>query len=196
MTFREKLKKEHPEKVYGSAEGGCEGCPQDYGYVKENCPCMVCAECWDREIPTEPKEDMDKEDYENLGYIKGLQDAWELMRKIIEMYSGSCKGILGTYFSPINEGSKNLLLNVINMNTPKEALAKLKAYEETQEIKVGDVVCCEVSNVIGVVMRKSNDEYCHILFGDGSTGQHKINNFKKTGKHIDIESLLGQIRGE
>ncbi len=36
MTFKEKLKQEHPEYVdnYKYA-GGCRGCPHDYGYIEE-----------------------------------------------------------------------------------------------------------------------------------------------------------------
>ena len=58
MTFREKLKMEHPEKVQDWGEGGCLGSPFNYGYEsKEQSPCgMVgvdcsCSDCWDREIP-------------------------------------------------------------------------------------------------------------------------------------------------
>lgn len=58
MTFREKLKTEHPEKIQDWGEGGCLGCPCSYGYErKEQSPCTVglvdcdCSDCWDREIP-------------------------------------------------------------------------------------------------------------------------------------------------
>ena len=34
------------------------------------------------------------------------------------------------------------------------------------------------------------------IFGDGSAGMHELNNFKKTGRHIDIDSFLKQIGGE
>lgn len=58
MTFREKLKMEHPEDVGAAFVGGCNGCPHMYGYVEKDenvCddrPIHVrCEECWDREIP-------------------------------------------------------------------------------------------------------------------------------------------------
>ncbi len=55
MTFREKLKKEHPERVNDAWYiGGCNGCPHQYGY-EEGTHCSRnysnCRECWDREIP-------------------------------------------------------------------------------------------------------------------------------------------------
>ena len=63
MTFRELLKKEHPEHIGDSYGGGCHGCPHEYGYEAENVvrPCFdgnaskasndTCTACWDREIP-------------------------------------------------------------------------------------------------------------------------------------------------
>lgn len=54
MTFREKLKREHPENVDERYYiGGCNRCPKDYGYEDNspNCLIMKCSECWNREIP-------------------------------------------------------------------------------------------------------------------------------------------------
>lgn len=61
MTFREKLEKEHPEKLNPKRRCGCNGCPADYGYEPtdygKKCAEISCADCWDREIPgTEEKE--------------------------------------------------------------------------------------------------------------------------------------------
>lgn len=61
MTFREKLQKEHPEKVTTLAIGGCYECPHSYGYESyDDRPCkhnsaVRCRDCWNREIPEEPK---------------------------------------------------------------------------------------------------------------------------------------------
>lgn len=59
MTFREKLKKEHPDMIHESYFGGCFGCPSSYEYEPEH-SCSSnpskCTNCWDREIPeTEEK---------------------------------------------------------------------------------------------------------------------------------------------
>lgn len=56
MTFREKLQMEHPEKIGKDFDGGCSGCPDDYGYEEtvtahKDCFLKGCRECWDREIP-------------------------------------------------------------------------------------------------------------------------------------------------
>lgn len=62
MTYREKLKLEHPDAVSPAAMGGCIGCPKHYGYGPEssgNTWCHfrrqstaggdedACATCWD-----------------------------------------------------------------------------------------------------------------------------------------------------
>lgn len=59
MTYREKLKKEYPEKINLISWGGCEGCPGTYDYSDDEYPrCPYgrpngsnCSKCWDREIP-------------------------------------------------------------------------------------------------------------------------------------------------
>lgn len=62
MKFREKLAIEHPEKISDSFNGGCKGCPIEYGYEKRSpqlCYGVVqgrCDKCWDREMPEEQKE--------------------------------------------------------------------------------------------------------------------------------------------
>lgn len=56
MTFLEKLKEEHPEKVGNRYMDGVDGCPHHYGYEKkDDSPCknqsLLCLECWNREMP-------------------------------------------------------------------------------------------------------------------------------------------------
>jgi hypothetical protein len=57
MTFREKLQKEHPDKVGPEFRGGCFMCPVTYGYEdRDDRPCRNnsrtnCTECWNRVIP-------------------------------------------------------------------------------------------------------------------------------------------------
>ena len=68
MTYRERLKLEHPEMIRGSYGGGCYGCPHGY-WPDATCGCwekkgMSCTECWDREIPGA------EEKSKNFGYIK------------------------------------------------------------------------------------------------------------------------------
>ena len=72
MTAREKLTMEHPEKLDDLEPGGCMGCPEDYGYLSDadfctnNCDRYGdeferCKKCWDREIPEEEPDEIDRE---------------------------------------------------------------------------------------------------------------------------------------
>ena len=59
MKYIEKLKEEYPECVSEDFTGGCEGCPEDYGYEPRRCKCpegleyqdidKACRRCWARE---------------------------------------------------------------------------------------------------------------------------------------------------
>lgn len=59
MTYKERLKIEHPEKVNSMFGGGCCDCPHTYGY--EECSSSSCKSnggkgceyCWNREIPVD-----------------------------------------------------------------------------------------------------------------------------------------------
>lgn len=63
MKYIERLKVEHPEFISDKFIGGCEGCPEDYGYepYSNTCPSgseqlsveEACRRCWRREMPTE-----------------------------------------------------------------------------------------------------------------------------------------------
>lgn len=69
MTYREKLKIEHPECVNERCMGGCTGCPDSYGYADRPVGCKDrrvcspdrCSMCWDREIPGTAKRGSLKE---------------------------------------------------------------------------------------------------------------------------------------
>ena len=69
-TCRERLKREKPKFVCDDEFGGCVGCPQEYGYVKEaywkcwvagrvnvNEREAICRECWDRPVEEDSKEE-------------------------------------------------------------------------------------------------------------------------------------------
>ena len=65
MTAREKLAMEYPERINHKSCGGCTGCPDHYDYLPCAPFCEIkrypseanCANCWDREIPEEMKEE-------------------------------------------------------------------------------------------------------------------------------------------
>lgn len=207
MTFKEKVQTEHPEMVDKRFGGGVKGCPYHYGYEK-NLNCMVwesnaeCEECWNREMPdTETKEieycdkcgyikeqcecEEEKADVSftddllNQGYNKGLNDAWELVKKIYAIDDRSV----------VFDGHV-FVEYILRAYTPQEALAKLKAYEE--QIEVGDVV--EAYEKKFVIANITRTEDATTYFGIARDGMLMCSEeVKKTGKHIDIKSILEQI---
>ena len=117
-------------------------------------------------------------------YNKGLNDAWELARKIISPISqdgytlDELKNILGK--------NVNSYTSMFNDFTPQEALAKVKAYEEERnEIKVGDVVKIK-GGCVEAIVTKVESQKIFRLFKDGSCDGNTIKeDLEKTGKHFD-----------
>ena len=121
------------------------------------------------------------------------EEAWEIAKKILlyPVHGGfnatECEEIFGR-----TEHLWEL--------TPKEAKAKIDAWKAKEEIKVGDeVVPKKTPNVdeykfIVTRIYKDDGEIDGVsLFDGGVFSGRKIENYQKTGRHIDIEGLLKQI---
>lgn len=112
-------------------------------------------------------------------YNKGLNDAWELVKKIVKSpHEGGYKAneladIFGISDKP-----------VLDAYTPQEALAKVRAYEEKHdEIKAGDVVKDSVGEAL---VLRIDDNRMYLLCRDRSCGEYNLSSrYKKTGKHFD-----------
>lgn len=114
-------------------------------------------------------------------YNKGLNDAWELAKKII--LPSHMGGYTMDEFK--NIFGKNTYISALRDFTPQEALAKAKAYEECNEIKKGDVVRLKGCCIESIVTRVSGD-IIYQLFRDGSCGSTSAKeDYKKTGEHFD-----------
>lgn len=118
-------------------------------------------------------------------YNKGLEDVWKFLKAFCDMEVGEREEAFGGY-------TVNRLINM----PPQEALAKLEAYEKEKEINVGDVV--ELADgTKAVVMDRFDDEIFALFTENGCVQNLNIkSNFKKTNKHIDITSVLEQLRGD
>lgn len=79
-------------------------------------------------------------------------------------------------------------------------MSKYKVWEKTkakEEIKDGDVLEGIYDNTLKcVVTNLYTDNTAYLVFDDGTAGWHELDNFKKTGRHIDIDNFLKQIEGE
>ena len=125
---------------------------------------------------------------EENGRKDGLIEAWELMKKIVfEQDPHVMVDILG------GMTFGEVLLN----NTPQEAIAKLKAYEEEKyRIRVGDEVVSKNSS-IKFIVTNIDGETVTMLSSDGQCAiTHMIESFKRTGKRFDIQTILKEIGDE
>ena len=131
-----------------------------------------------------------KPNYENIR-AKGQNEAWELARKII---LGQSEGGMNDEDYKGAFGSGIAEIYVIKNYTYSEAAEKIAEWEKAkEEIKVGDVVSHEEKN--GVVISKGT--ICFRGFtDDGTPFEWYKERCTKTGRHIDIDSFLKQIRGE
>lgn len=138
----------------------------------------------------ELKEDFEKSKKVNLnmGRLAGQKEAWELARKLENLDLGSLLEI----FKECNCYKK--IYNYTYQETAKKVAEWEKAKEE---IKVGDVLKdIYDSNVKCIVTNLYTNNKAYLVFDDGTAGVHELNNFKKTGRHIDIDGFLKQIGGE
>lgn len=137
--------------------------------------------------------------------ITGQNEAWELAKKFV-LYGKGCysdeevKKIFGFACGP----------TVLRNYTYSEAVTKVEEWENAkEEIKSGDVLeDIYDSNVKCIFTNLYPNNMAYLVFYDGTAGMHKLDYFKKTGRHIDIDSFkktgrhtdidsfLKQIKGE
>ena len=137
--------------------------------------------------------DQHEEEY-NQAFNQGAEAAWELANKIKLIFQNS-----GTKIGEVNKIFGNYFFaDIFEIYAYTEAAAKVEEWEQQkEEIKVGDVIeDIHISKVKCVVTNLYPDNMAYSIFGDGTAGMHELNNFKKTGRHIDIDSFLKQIGGE
>lgn len=121
-------------------------------------------------------------------YNQGLNDIWKLLDKTEEMSDDDYYACFGV---KVHDG--------ITKISPQEALAKLEAYKKEQdEIKVGDVVKTKNDEEFVVSYIYENHgfkSYCGITNKGQWIGGASASDVEKTGKHIDIQSILNQLGG-
>lgn len=175
MTFKEKLKQEHPEKLDNGCGGGCIGCPYDYGYEKgkpKGCKGGYCNVCWNREMPAPMT----------------AEEAWELVQRLNAPMKPD------EIFEFYNFIDVNGFAEIFQKYTPYEAKAKLEEWESRQ-IRVGDVITTMNGSAEHLVLRIEQNprKILHVCNVANGTVQTLTCEVKKTGKHIDIQSVLEQI---
>ena len=123
-------------------------------------------------------------------YQAGLNDAWEAAKRIVDMPDPPYWDVFGKCKS-----------DLFKKLSASEAIAKLKAYEEkrSDRIEVGDIVERYIDGKLdskGVFLQEEGG-YWRCLFDTGAvlmTFAYPKGQFKKTGKHYDIASILEAMR--
>lgn len=162
---------------------------------------------WLRERGTKEKEMMvvsiktvdvekEKEAAREEGYKQGLEEAWEIARRI-ELCLPTCGYTHSQLMAIFNSPSPNEILEKFSIHEVKE---KIAAYEaEQSKPKLGDVVIFKNGILAGPLP-------IGIYFGEDSSDYIVLNKcmskvkygksswtIEKTGKHFDIQSMLDEI---
>ena len=134
--------------------------------------------------------DQHKEEYKQA-FNQGADKAWELVRKIFDMETNDIEDIF------ITEDAWNLG-TVLNNYTYQEAAAKVAEWEKAkEEIKVGDEVEKNDLRDVRFIVTFTNGRLMNGVTQSGLVfANEKPKEWHKTGRHIDIDSLLKQMGGE
>ena len=133
----------------------------------------------------------DTEEAEKKAYNRGLNEAWETAKKIVNMSEDEFDAV----FDDVE------YLEAAFESTPQETIAKIKAYEDKQkqdaEIKVGDEIVYS-DGIKGVVVGISNTVgQISVLNNKYDVPQILVKNrAKKTGRTFpQIAEVLAELRG-
>ena len=132
-------------------------------------------------------------------YQRGLDDAWEAARKIVDMWKRIDSDEILTIFGITERTDYSAIKLLFDKQTAAEAIAKLKAYEEKQkaddEIKVGDeVMWYREKIVITCLYHNDGFNWCDGINKDGRVFNVLKEKVTKTGRHVNIEKILEEMK--
>lgn len=137
----------------------------------------------------------DTEETEKKAYNRGLNDAWEVIKRITrdEGVGGYSIEMMWELFG------QTCVYDITHNYTPEEAIAKIKEYEDKQKqdakIKVGDEVTHDGAKFIVLNIDSQTSIYCLDIRGRTPIFA-SIHNLIKTGRHFDqIAEVLAELRG-
>ena len=136
----------------------------------------------------------EKEAAREEGYKQGLEEAWEIARKI-ELCLLTCGYTHSQLMAIFNSPSLNEILEKLTIHDVKE---KIAAYEAEQaKPKLGDVVNIDDVGLF-LFLGENYTHYFALDPDDKDNEPHKfvkkyVEKIEKTGKHFDIQSMLDEI---
>ena len=118
----------------------------------------------------------------DASYQEGLSDAWEAARKVVALSTVDRRKVFGSEY----------MYSILEKHTASEAIEKLKAYEQEEQIQVGDEVITASGKAVVMGVGPVHFEY---VYADGSTGYDEVKNVKKTGRHFpEIAEVLRKMK--
>lgn len=149
-----------------------------------------------KELQIEEEFDEDRAKAIKEAYQKGLDDAWECVKKIAAVPSDG--GFTGARLKLIF--NRNYIADIVTNYSASETIAKIKEYEEKQkaedEIKVGDEITDSSGNHGVVIALLEYDGDLRVLWLDGTVSITSMIYKKKTGRHFNIQGIFDQMKNE
>ena len=189
MTFKEKLRDEHPECVSGAYDGGCQACPCDYGYEDERPDvCPNCYACWNREMPGTEGLAI------KIKYFRGVQ-------KIEEISGGDWLDLRAAEDVEMKAGEFKMIPLGVAMELPKGYEAWVVPRSST--FKKHGVILVNSIGIIDEDYKGDNDEWNFLAFAIRDTAipkntricQFRIIQHQPKLRRIEVETLGNPDRG-
>lgn len=122
---------------------------------------------------------------EQYSYNKGLEEGWELLKKMYNMDADDFADVFDTLCYE----------EVLNEYTPQEAKDNIAHWEESNELKAGDIVVSKHTGMTALATRVT-ENIIYVIYPDGSCGDARKESFEKASGHLPIKELLDEIRGQ
>ena len=134
----------------------------------------------------------------NAAEACGMQRAWDVARKIIDLCSELTQEELGEIFGSFDVN------DILNGLSASEAVSKLEAWEKKQDAPDGNIEVGDEVRMIGSDPKLDNCDYgvctmvkpktIYVMRMDGSVGEEDKEEWKKTGNHYNIKDILDKMK--
>ena len=115
-------------------------------------------------------------------YQRGLSDAWEAARKVVALSTVDRRKVFGSEY----------MYSILEKHTASEAIEKLKAYEQEEQIQIGDEVIAASGKAVVTAV---GPVYFEFVYANGAIGSDKVKNVKKTGRCFpEIAEVLQKMK--
>lgn len=128
----------------------------------------------------------------------GMQRAWDVARKIVDLCSELTQEELGEIFDSFDVN------DILNGLSAFEAVEKIEAWEKKQDAPNGNIEVGDEVRMIGSDPKLDNCDYgictmvkpktIYVMRMDGSVGEEDKEEWKKTGNHYNIKDILDKMK--